>query len=89
MFTSIFSSHQDNRLQVYPNPFYDYVAIIIPEDFLNKKIQFELYSVSVQLIKSVEIENTSEINLGLSPSIYFYRILNDKTVLATGKIMKE
>ena len=89
MFTSIFSSHQDNSLQVYPNPFYDYVAIIIPEDFLNKKIQFELYSVTAQLIKSFEIENTSAINLsGLSPSIYFYRILNDKTVLAIGKIVK-
>lgn len=79
-----------NTFTVYPIPFADYLAIQIPEDFTNKKIQFELYSVTSQVIKSIEFVNTGTINLSdLAPSIYFYNLISNKQVLAKGKIVKE
>jgi hypothetical protein len=76
-------------IKVYPNPVKDYLSVEFKESALPAKI--EIYNVMGSLLKEfVLMETNQQISLQqLTPGLYFYRIVNEKEVLGSGKLVVE
>jgi hypothetical protein len=77
------------QIKVYPNPSKDIFII----DFKNIKsdIKFELFSSNASLITKGKFENkTNKIDLSGKPNgVYLLKLINEKTVIKTLKLLKE
>ena len=77
----------DISFVLYPNPVSTYLSINSPKDLSNSK--FELFDVVGKKVYSIKLNKSNTINIeSLNPSIYFYKISEEKNVLKTGSILK-
>jgi hypothetical protein len=75
---------------VYPNPTEGLIRLVI-KSFDNENIRFRLYDINGVLLRDKKIvEEETEISMNnLSSSIYFLKIIKDKTDVKTFKIIKK
>lgn len=82
------------RFSIYPNPFLKELTIQFPPD-ISGKLKFELYNSGGVLVRDNTLENygetirlTFEGSNQLIPGLYLYKILNNNTVVKSGKLVK-
>lgn len=81
--------HPEMTIRVQPNPFVHYVEFILEEAPSGNKT-FELYNAMGQLLRQEAFSgdnNHQFYKKQLSEGIYFYKILNDNNLLASGKLI--
>jgi len=75
------------ELNVYPNPFSDFVTFSIPDNF--DSFTFELFDLQGRKIISEEIRSDEKVNMeGLNEGLYFYNLIIDGEKMS-GKLMKQ
>ncbi|MFB6320705.1 T9SS type A sorting domain-containing protein [Saccharicrinis sp. FJH54] len=79
--------HVKSSVKIYPNPASDMITIKLP-DYDNTRL-FELFDVNGKNVIQVELSNqNTDIDLNnLNHGIYFYRILNNRSVYKTDKLI--
>lgn len=71
-----------NKVNIYPNPFHEFIKIEIPNELLNKNISFSIYNILGNMVIQnqttiVNTQNLLELNVSeLNSGIYFIRIYN-------------
>src|SRR5688572_11114935 len=74
------------NLNVYPNPANNLIYLQTADNITNASMYF--YNAQGQLVKSVGLNGANTVDVtGLSNGMYFYRLVNDKTLLHQGKMM--
>lgn len=86
--TGINSTREESKITIYPNPTLNELNI---RNNSNQTIQFTLYnSMGEKAIDKILTNKSSTINLSAySNDIYFYRVLADKHLIKSGKIIKQ
>lgn len=79
-------SFDETEIQVYPNPANDYITVSI-----NENINYELFSVTGQLVKKGSLTiNENTINLQeLSKGYYLLKLTSENNIVQTLKVLKE
>lgn len=92
--SSIYQSNTDDQLikRVYPIPADDFVVIELQDDALAQYPQLDMklydYLGRVQYSTSLGMTNRYEISLrDMNSGLYFFQIVDDQTVLHTGKVV--
>lgn len=75
--------------QLYPNPGKNLVNIILPDNFLEVRVELSSNSGQIMLKQNI-LGNRSSLYTGNLPSgIYLYRIYSGQTIIGSGKWVKE
>lgn len=79
---------ENEKIKIYPNPAVGELNI---ENNSTQLLQFTLYnSVGEKIIDKTLTDKTSVIDLSsYSADIYFYKLASDKSIVKTGKLMKQ
>jgi hypothetical protein len=85
------TNNLNNNVSVYPNPFTNDATIIIGADVQLKNAEMILYDgIGKEVIHTVVQEHQFKLQRkNLQSGIYFYRFVNDKEIISSGKIMIE
>jgi hypothetical protein len=87
------NSNKSSLIQVYPNPSTGIINISWSEDLKNQQIDFLLFNMLGQAVKSTVISTVNENSLinieELSNGIYFYFVKQQNNTLSSGKIILE
>jgi hypothetical protein len=85
---SIISYNDETNIRVFPNPCSDKIHFVIDE--LIETANLEIYSVEGRRVGSYNLHGeTNTISIEhLTNGFYFYKIFTDKTLLGTGKFVK-
>ena len=76
-----------SELNVYPNPFSEYVTFNIPEN--HNQNPLELFDMQGRMIMSLQIKSDEKVNMqGLNQGVYFYNLLIDGEKVM-GKLIKQ
>lgn len=89
IFTDVYSNPQNNTFLIYPNPSTNgsVVTIEIPNSQKNVKTEVFVYNALGEIVIT-ELINSSNIELKTLPSgIYFCKLLQDGTIIATEKMI--
>ena len=81
----------DNIFKIYPNPFTQFTTLEF-ENPQNKKHSISVYNLYGQLIFSISNITTGQVKIeraNLTGGLYFFQLLTDKQVIATGKFIIE
>jgi len=86
-FNSVTSFNNEAKIQVYPNPSSSYINFVMDEF---DRGYLEIYSMEGKKIDNHNLKDgINTIHVGNLPKgIYFYKIYTDKTMLGTGKFVK-
>ncbi len=79
----------DTHVKIYPNPIQQQAWIHIGPDVVLKNAEFRVYDLQgkeVLLVRDVKDRQFTLVTKNLSSGNYFYRLVNDGQVAATGKI---
>jgi len=82
---------QNNKVSFYPNPMNESTVIKIDPSILTETTSLEILDASARVVfsKSNLTNETSLYSLHLSGGIYFYRIMDEKGLIATEKFVVE
>ena len=81
---------ENSSVSIYPNPFSSSVNILLKEWKLNGYV-FKMYNVlgAEMLSRTITDQTTTIETADLTPGIYFYRIIHNNTVIASGKLISQ
>ncbi|MCW3085164.1 MAG: hypothetical protein JWP12_2530 [Bacteroidetes bacterium] len=81
---------ENSSVSIFPNPFSSSVNIVLKEWQLTN-YQFKMYTILGAEIVTRNITNQSTTieTADLTPGIYFYRIIRNNTVIASGKLISQ
>jgi len=81
---------EDNQVvNVYPNPFSNFLTMVVNDASAINKTELQLYNVLGSLVyNAVVTEQTTTLDTGTLPSgIYFYQVIHDGKVIQTGRLV--
>lgn len=89
--TGIESPSNYFNINIYPNPAFDHLNIMLPNTDFSKDINFTLINMIGQQAKSFQIKaESTDLKLStISPGIYFYHLQIDHKIIKSGKIIIE
>lgn len=78
-----------STVRIYPNPVDDVLHIDL-EKKSGAKINLEIWNISGQIVFKEPIQKQNTINISEFPAgLYLYRIMNENSLVSSGKILKE
>ncbi|MGZ6520326.1 MAG: T9SS type A sorting domain-containing protein [Bacteroidia bacterium] len=86
----ITTNYLNNNLSVYPNPFTNEATITVGADVQLKNAKIYLYDILGKEVFHAEGIHDHEFKIerkNLENGIYFYRFVNDETIISSGKIV--
>lgn len=87
--SGIYSINQDVDMQVYPNPFQDYIRIRIDQPENSGKYGIKIYDISGHEVLSRRIDNTERIPMSqLKEGMYLLRVFDDQGLMKHLKMIK-
>jgi len=89
------SVFDDNNIAInvtaYPNPFNEYATIEF-ENFKNKEFSVKVINIQGQVVRTIDNITTGQVKIegkNLDNGLYFFQLLCDRQVIATGKLILE
>jgi hypothetical protein len=81
---------ENSSVSIFPNPFTASFNIVLKEWQLSN-YQFKMYNVlgAEMMTKQITNQSTTIETTDLTPGIYFYRIVHNNTVIASGKLVAQ
>lgn len=87
--TSNYSPNEEGKISIYPNPVVSSFSILIDDYNESKEYTINIYSALGQLIKQKALQNATTITVkDLHSGIYFYTLIEDESIIKSGKIIK-
>ena len=89
--TDISSSERVDTPTVYPNPNYGVLSVSIPKTMVDEVVTIEIIDALGKVVLSEKISTElSSLSINhLDNGVYFYRILNNTSLISTGKLIKQ
>ncbi len=84
--------HQNNLVQVFPNPFSSSFTFEIQSEYVNSKTSFVIIDALGREIFQLSNISSNQIHLSeldFSAGIYFYQLKQSEEVISSGKLVKE
>lgn len=81
--------NSQSAIYLYPNPFANTATLKINSSTILKNAEFKIYDVLGKEVKQIKVD-ASEITINrdeLGNGIYFYKLINDEAIIATGKLI--
>lgn len=81
--------NEDREISIYPNPAASSFSILIDDYNQSKEYTINIYSSLGQLIKQKALQNATNITVkDLHSGIYFYTLIEDESIIKSGKVIK-
>lgn len=89
---SVAEYEKDHQITVYPNPAYDQISVRIMNAEIDEKSIIQIFDLQGRLVISENILQDGIQNISISnlqKGMYLFKITNTKTILGTGKLLKQ